>query len=159
MIPINFGQRIEGEIELIGDENIYTFNATSGDRVRIRMTSLSGYDPPFDSVVGLNPEFNLYNPDGTLATSVNNLNVISVALDGFELTQDGSYTIITKDTRDDDTGDYALTLQRLNNPVNATSIIAIDDFSNTNQIAFNIDDFSNTNQITFNGGATTSETI
>ena len=107
---INFGKGRENSIDVMGDEDFYTFEAVAGDLIRLSTTRLSDVDPGFE----------LYNPDGTLLDDLimNSETDNSVVLNRLELTQDGTYTIIVSDFEDNETGDYAINLQLLNNLVN-----------------------------------------
>jgi len=91
--PISFGETLSGSIGAAAEMDTYTFTASAGDVVLVRMSRAS---------------VSLYAPDGTKLCS---------DLNGCSLPSDGTYTILAGGT-----GDYDLYLQRLNDPGNAIPI-------------------------------------
>jgi uncharacterized repeat protein (TIGR01451 family) len=86
----------------VGDLDQWTFTATSGSSIVVRMGEVGG-----DSV--LYPYLLLYGPNGALVTYDSGTVVAQVAATA---TQDGTYTVIatTADTGYDAAGDYLITL-------------------------------------------------
>ncbi len=108
---IQYGQVIRCSIGKPGETHSYTFNADVGDRIRIVMVRTGDI---------LEPEFALYNSSGDWAYC--NAYSTKVASQECGIDRAGAYSIKTTDHSDRDRGSYTLSLQRLNNPVGATSI-------------------------------------
>jgi YD repeat-containing protein len=104
---IGCGQVISGSIGLTADPppwKYYSFTASANDSVSLRMTKTSGKFTPY---------LELYGPTGTQAGSGTG------QLDK-TLTTAGTYTIEVKDQKSINTGEFFLTLHRINNPCGAT---------------------------------------
>ena len=110
---LSFGQSVTGAIGQLAGIDTYTFTATSGDRVLVRM-GVSTYT--------LDPQIRLYSPDGALLCSkaidspyeggvaeINDTNCAALPVDG-------QYTLLSGDLDGNETGTYGLSLQMLNNP-------------------------------------------
>ncbi len=103
---IEFGQTIQCSIAATGEMDTYTFDATTGDALAVRMAKSSGT---------MWPGVRVYSPTGdklcdfygsTLAQTYN-----------CTLTGSGTYTLLAFDDYDGTrTGEYFLFLQRTNNP-------------------------------------------
>jgi hypothetical protein len=103
--PINFSQTLSGLITIQPELKAFTFNASAGDRVRIRMLDTSS------SV--FSPIFWLYRPNGTevcyaIGDAAANTNCL--------LDSTGTYIILAGDNSGVYTGSFNLFLERLNNP-------------------------------------------
>ena len=107
--PLACGQVQTGYIGTMADPpawRYYTFNASANDSVTIRATRTSG---------ALTPYIALYGPTGTVVGGgANQLDKILVSA--------GPYTIKIYDQTSSNTGEYLITLQKVNNPCNATPI-------------------------------------
>jgi hypothetical protein len=104
---IAFGQTLPGTISTPAQSETYTFTASAGDRVYVRLGASSG---------SLWPHITVYNPDGTyLCGAVNVLSRTSVSVQ-CNLASTGTYTILADDYNGTGSGDYYIYLQRLNNP-------------------------------------------
>ncbi|OGW16910.1 MAG: hypothetical protein A3G93_08880 [Nitrospinae bacterium RIFCSPLOWO2_12_FULL_45_22] len=110
--PIPCGQTLTGSISTVGEKDEYTFTATAGDAVTIRLVVTSG---------DMNPLLELYDSTGTRIAYDYDSSGNYVAIDK-ALTTGGPYTIVARDYGNDETGNYNLTWQRPNNPCNATSV-------------------------------------
>jgi hypothetical protein len=107
---IGFGENTLATIVAAGELDTYTFAATSGDSVLVRMGSAV-----------INPHIRLYDPSGQLvceAHSSSSGNDIS----GCVLPSDGSYTILINDYSGVNVGGYGMSLQHLNMPGNAVTL-------------------------------------
>ena len=99
---------VSGEISSVGETDEYTFSATAGESVSIRMVELSGSS--------FSPSLTLYNPDGSLVFS--NTGNEQAALDCWsisfacELDQTGSYLLVAADSGIN-TGTYEIHYKRL----------------------------------------------
>jgi len=100
---ISFGQTVSGNL-VVGDLDTYTFSATAGNRVIIRMSQTSD--------TFLSPQLRLYSPDGTELNS--SWHGWSAEIISDLLPTTGTYTILASDFLGDDPGEYNLTLERLN---------------------------------------------
>jgi len=111
-VSIGFGETIQCSISAAGEIDTYTFTASPGDSVLIRMTAISG---------SLWPGIQVYDPDGALLCEGSFL--LTAQIDGCMLAVGGTYSIKVFDHFSGTyTGDYYLYLQRMNNPANAVSI-------------------------------------
>ncbi len=118
---IAFGQTISGSVLLPVDMKAYTFAATSGDKVIVRMTKSSGE---------IWPGIRVYSPTGQRLCD--NYGATTAEVGSCTLSANGTYTVLTYDYLDGSkTGDYYVHVQRLNNPGNATSISFGETLSNT----------------------------
>ncbi len=99
---INFGQAVSGTLGL-GDLNSYTFSASSGHRVIIRMSRTSA---------SLNPEIRLYGPDGKEIMEAWSAGTTELLSDALPAT--GIYTLLAADRWGTNQGGYNLVLERLN---------------------------------------------
>jgi len=133
--PINFGETICASIDSAGEVDTYTFSASAGDSVLIRMSASSG---------SLYPEIRLYGPDGNELAWAWDSRTAEVL---WILPGDGQYTILAADHYGNYTGSYCIFVQRVNNPGNATAI----GFGQT--ISGSIDSAAKTDTYTFSAGA------
>jgi len=109
---ITCGQAISGSLSAAGQQNFYTFTATAGDKVTIRLIKTLG---------ALQPQLELYDGTGAKIGSGYSYSGNDVVIDK-SLSAAGAYTLVVSDYGNDATGNYNLTWQRLNNPCNATNI-------------------------------------
>jgi hypothetical protein len=110
--PISYGGTLSGSIDAPDEVDIYSFTATAGDKVVVRMAVTSG---------ALDPEITLYKPDNiTLPCSAYYPFGGTAEIASCALPETDTYTIRAGDSGNTDTGSYNLFLQRLNNPGNAT---------------------------------------
>lgn len=109
-IMISFGQTIACDI--VADEaDSFTFNATAGDRVLLRITRTSGTVRPRITVQQAgNYLCGNFGPSTTKAICT--------------IPATGSYTLLIDDTFRAETGSYTVHMQRFNNPVGAQPITA-----------------------------------
>ena len=107
--PIGFGEAHPGSIDFAVKADTYTFDALEGDVVLVRMTTV---DPS-----QVDAEIVLYAPDGSQLK--NGLDMVSpgaAEITSSPLPASGRYTVLARDYSSDDTGDYEIYIQRLNNP-------------------------------------------
>ena len=108
---LGYGETILGSILSAGEIDTYTFAANAGDKVLVRMTRTSG-----DLVL----QVRLFDPGGTKLCEAYNANPAEIA--SCALPSTGTYSILAGDLLGTRTGDYALYIQRLNNPGNTAAI-------------------------------------
>ena len=108
---INFGEALTETVSPSVELDAYTFDGTSGDKIRIRMTDI---DPTL-----YDPQFWLYRPDGTLLCSFGQG---QIADEICILDTNGTHSLLAGDVNGDETGNYGLAIQRTNNPFNTTSM-------------------------------------
>ncbi|MCJ7741667.1 MAG: hypothetical protein MUO95_03170, partial [Methanoregula sp.] len=108
-LPIQFGEPVAGTIHFAGDNDTYTFSATTGDTLVGRIRS-SWQDRPV---------LRLYAPNNTLVTSCSDYYKCEIAT---TLLATGTYNLTVSDNTGDSTGSYTLFIQRPNNPTNPTSL-------------------------------------
>jgi YD repeat-containing protein len=109
---ITCGQTISSSLSAAAEQNFYTFTATAGDKVTIRLITTSG---------GMNPFLELYDSTGSRIAYNYSYSGNYTSIDK-ALTTGGTYTVVVYDDGNDETGNYNLTWQRLNNPCNAINI-------------------------------------
>ena len=121
---VAYGQTITASISALAEMDTYTFSGSAGAVARIRMST---------NVFGMDPEFGLYGPDGALVVDQTDgpceasdfANTSSGALAEMStcrLPATGSYTILARDINGNETGDYGLYVQRLDDPGNAAAV-------------------------------------
>ena len=108
---INYDDVVVGAIAAITEHEAYTIDGVSGDIIRFDLAKTSG---------NYEPAITIYRPDGTRLCGD------STIFDGLtlECTVDvnGTYLVLIGERGINATGNFALYLQRLNNPSNANSI-------------------------------------
>jgi hypothetical protein len=99
-----FGQTQTGSISSATQSNSYTFSANANDLVDFTMVATSG---------SLSPKIRLYNPAGTLLSSVNPGNCYgsTIQMNSVTLPTSGAYTVLVGDCGDTSTGNYNLSSQ------------------------------------------------
>ncbi|MFX1501936.1 MAG: hypothetical protein ACFFDH_13315, partial [Promethearchaeota archaeon] len=108
---IEFGETVTGSIDDVGKSVNYTFSASSGDIVLIRMRRITANS--------FFPEIKLYSPFGIeLSTDFDN----TIAEITYLLPQNGVYLIVASEHYDFSVGNYNIYIQRVNNPENATAM-------------------------------------
>ncbi len=111
--PIWFGETISGTLAVFDQLDLYSFAGNAGDRVLIRLVRASG-----TIWMGLG----LYLPGGEPLEGL--YDVPTAEIPGYTLPYTGFYVVSVNEGYDgQDTGDYCLYLQRLNNPANATPVV------------------------------------
>ena len=114
---IQYGESISASISGLGEEDNYTFNGASGDRILARMTAGDGAPANFHL------SLKLYDPNDTLITTAEpNTSLTSAFLDGIVLDQSGTYTLVASEQDGDASGDYNLSLQSINDPGSPTTL-------------------------------------
>lgn len=108
--PIAYGQTIAGSFSPGGDADAFTFNGLDGERIFAMNTALTQQ---------MDPIIDLYDSQGNLLAS--HISATEAIL-RYTLTSDETYLLIVRESHRGDTGGYGIHLQRLNDPVGATSI-------------------------------------
>jgi YD repeat-containing protein len=109
---LSCGQPATGSLSAAGEQDFYTFTASAGDKVTLRTVVTSG---------GMNPYLELYDSTGARIAYNYTSSGNSTAIDA-TLTTGGTYTVVASDYNNDETGDYRLFFQRVNNPCGATAL-------------------------------------
>jgi uncharacterized protein YdeI (BOF family) len=102
---IAFGETNQCSIGSVSETDSYTFTASAGDKVLVRMNKSSG---------GLWSEIRVYSPDAVKLCEAYSSAMAEIA--SCTLPSAGTYTLLAYDHFGTYTGDYYLYLQRLNNP-------------------------------------------
>jgi len=110
--PINYGEMFTASISIDGEVDTYTFTGIENEKVIIRLTEYSGSYP-------LEPSLELFDPTGSVLTSVSDGAQAEIKI---ILPRSGTYTIFASDVDGNDTGSYALFVQRMVDPGNTTVI-------------------------------------
>jgi hypothetical protein len=108
---ISYGQTLTGSLSVAGELDTYTFSASAGDVIVIRMAELTN---------ALEPQLVLYSPGGSVLE--NEWSYTMIELFEVTLATTGTYSVVARDNGNDDTGDYSIHLQCLNNPAGASGI-------------------------------------
>lgn len=100
---LEYGMSVEGTIRN-DDGETWQFEGREGDVVTIAMDAAAGS--------ALDPYLELYGPDGELITEDDDSggSFLSALIEGFELPEDGIYTIVARTFGGEGRGDYVLTL-------------------------------------------------
>ena len=106
-----FGHTLSGSITTGAEADTYTFAATAGDKVLVRMSPAAGGT--------LFPDVRVYGPDAAKLCDEYSSGTAEIA--SCSLPSTGTYSILALDDFGTGTGGYELYLQRLNNPGNAVS--------------------------------------
>ena len=111
-LPIKFGEAISASISLQSEADTYTFPASAGDTILVRMGKISGNN--------FQHEARLYAPNGALLSQGSHS---SYAVEfSYVLPENGMYSVIACDDIGIYFGSYFITVQRVNNPGNALRI-------------------------------------
>ena len=106
--PIKNLSSLSDTINNLGQVDAYSFTGQAGTKISFNMGSGA-----------INPEIELYSPDGLLITSVANGDSQNVELVA-TLTQNGPYTVLVSSAWGYQTGDYGVTLASLGKPKGLT---------------------------------------
>jgi len=98
---------------VLGEMDGYQFSAAAGDVIRIQMSDGNS------STGTITNSVLLYDPEGTL---IGNVSREGMAIVQLTLPVAGEYLIIARDASGNRTGNYALNIQSLNNPVGTVPI-------------------------------------
>lgn len=109
---LSCGQIKSDSISSAGEKDSYTFSATVNDKVAIQMVRTS---------TGLDPYIELFDSSGSAITSAyetsGNYVILSTTITG-----SGTYKITISDFGNDETGNYTITWQKVNDPCNVTDL-------------------------------------
>ncbi len=118
---LTFGKTQTGDITVAAQSNTYTFHANANDVVDLTMTITSG---------SMYPRIRIYDPTGKQVVDAANRNAFGACAGGstweantVTLSLSGAYTVLLGDCTDEQTGKYAVYLQRTNNPSGAAMIL------------------------------------
>ena len=144
-VPIAFGETIATTLALTAQVDTYTFDggATAGDIVLFRMAEAL-------TSASLEPDLRVFRPDGTVWYSITDLSISEIQC---TLDATGTHAILAGDDFGQDTGDYGIFLQRINNPGNVTPIAFGETIATTLALTAEIDTY------TFDGGATAGDIV
>jgi PKD repeat protein len=109
-ILVGFGETAFDSINQAGDADTYTFSASVGDSIFIRVSRTSG---------ALDPEVRLYVANGTEVTRSWAYDVAEIA---YTLTDGGECLALAFDYSGTGVGNYSMFVQRLNNPGNEVHV-------------------------------------
>jgi hypothetical protein len=119
--PVNlpFGQAVTGLVGSVTQSVPYTFSANAGDVFDFTLMTTNG---------SLIPAIQLYNINGSLLSSNNSGSPFGCSGGGLELNTvtipaTGTYTVLIDDCNTTNTGNYALYVQRTNNPTGAAAVL------------------------------------
>lgn len=135
---LNFGQTVSQSLDAPGEVDVFTFAAEAGDRVMIAMGRTVGT---------FQPQIILRTDAEVLVCQSANTSGASAEINGCLISDPGSYKIYAGDYGNTQTGNYLISLQRLNNPVNASPLA----FGQT--LSSNISNAAELDAFTFSGVA------
>ncbi|KAB8145992.1 hypothetical protein F8S13_02635 [Chloroflexia bacterium SDU3-3] len=107
-----FGETLLCALATAGEVDQFSFAASAGDRVFVRVASRTS---------GLYPQVRLYAPDATLLCQSPNYGALA-DIDGCMLPTTGTYSVAVNAYSGTAAGNYGISLQRLNAPVAATAL-------------------------------------
>ncbi len=110
--PISYGSNFTSNISTLGEEKVFTFQGTAGDRIYLRMRDA---ETPIDAC------YTLTDPNGLVLDDPCGNGGIVLTKD-LTLNINGTYTITAKDNGDNDTGEFGMSLSKLNSPTYSTPI-------------------------------------
>ncbi len=114
--PLTCGQAVTGSITVPGERDTYSFPATAGDAVTLRVIRTSGsFIPDLELYDATRRRLNYTNNGGPYPSN-------GVGIDT-TLTAGGTYTVVVYDHGNTQTGSYNRTWQRLNGPCEATAVV------------------------------------
>jgi hypothetical protein len=116
--PLHFGDVITASIDAPGEVDVYSFQASAGDAVFLRMRGLWTLGDPGCCHY---PAFEIHAPDGALVCSNPPVGV-NVREQACALGASGTYSLLYSDYLSVKTGAYQLHLQRLNPPAGGTPV-------------------------------------
>jgi hypothetical protein len=110
-----FGETQTGTITSAGQSNSCTFSANANDVVDFTMATTSGI---------LSPEIQVYNPSGQVIASASNgfCEGSTIELNTVTLLLSATYTVVVSDCSGANTGNYALYMQKTDNPPRASNL-------------------------------------
>ena len=112
-VPLAFGEIVSGSLAVFDQVDVYSFAGNAGDTVLIRLVRASG-----TLWMGLG----LFLPDGQMLDG--GYGVPTVEISSYTLPGTGLYVIAVGEGYDgQNTGDYCLYIQRLNDPAHALPIV------------------------------------
>lgn len=111
-IPINVGDNITGNLEFAGYVQGYTFCSAADVPLYIRASS--------EDIIF--PRIEVYHGSDLIVDGFSNIVVDLDVQDDAVTSESGEYTILVKSQDGDEQGDFFLSLQRTNNPINATPL-------------------------------------
>jgi len=111
-VPISFGQTISSSISSPGEQDEYSFIASAGDVVLVRVSTVTTWDT----------EIRLFDPNGDPVTENFVTGPDTVEVTPHPLSITGTYSVMVSDHTNTKTGSYWIFLQRLNNPGMADQI-------------------------------------
>ena len=109
---LNCGEAASGALSSAAEFDFYSFDASANEKITIHLVRSSG---------NMNPQLELYDSTGT-RTAFNYTTTGNEAIIDTTVATSGSYTIMVSDYGMDETGNYAIVWQKLNEPCNVTSL-------------------------------------
>ncbi|MDD4909481.1 MAG: FlgD immunoglobulin-like domain containing protein [Candidatus Omnitrophica bacterium] len=113
LIQLSFGPTVTGAISAASPTVTYTFSASKDDYIYMAFAKTEGSD--------FQPYLQLFDPSGSHIAYVYDTTANAL---GTTLTATGRYVLTVSDHNGENTGSYALTLQRFNNPGQASALTA-----------------------------------
>ena len=129
---LQYDQELIADISVFGEVDEYSFWGTQGDKILIRMR---------DAETGIDACMDLFDPNGQLVASDCG-DGGTVRIEDFELIATGNYILKVWDHNNNDTGDYGLAIQVLNNPDYTVNINCGDDLVKSLTHTVEIDAYS-----------------
>jgi len=120
-MPIGFGEVLCETIWPLSETDAFTFDASAGDLILIRMVATAN--------VFMDPHFRVYDSAGQFITNASGAYYAETS--SLPVPAGGQYTILAMDAAGDHGGDYCIHIQRLNEPAHTTGIAFYDVLCNT----------------------------
>jgi len=109
---LEYNSTISAEISNFAEMDAYVLDGTTGDIIVLHMKG---------SETGFDPRIEIYNPDGSLFASGEISNKL-LRIDTLRLAESGWYTILAMDWGGNNISSYNISIQRTNDPINATQL-------------------------------------
>lgn len=109
---LNCGEAASGALSSAAEFDFYSFDASANEKITIHLVRSSG---------NMDPYLELYDSTGT-RTAFNYTTSGNEAIIDTTIATSGSYTIMVSDYGMDETGNYAIVWQKLNEPCSVTSL-------------------------------------
>ena len=97
--------------------NSYALSANANDVLNFTVVATTSTSGAFG------PCILLYSSAGTLLDSAGGFYRTDVEMNGYKIPASGTYNVLIKDCADTATGNYAISLQKTNNPINSVPIV------------------------------------
>jgi len=111
-VPLAYGQTVADALIAHSELDTYTFSATTGDALLVRMASTSS----------LKPRIRVFRSDGTALCAASSYSLLA-DLGACLIPATDTYTLVLASAVESATGTYSMALQRANTPATPTTLV------------------------------------